>query len=133
MMTKQQCPLSYPLSSLSPSTLCAKFQGLLLNSDVLPCSPARQPLFLEILFKSDIDEGDTDDEELPTPRTRSPQKIFPRSLDLLFGGVVPRAVGKPRPAQFTREVLMMELLAAEESDEEPDDGALPGSEDEYTP
>ncbi|KAJ6584253.1 hypothetical protein B0H10DRAFT_2234545 [Mycena sp. CBHHK59/15] len=44
-------------------------------------------------------------------------KIFPRSLDLLFGGVV----------------LMMELLAAEESDEEPDDGALPGSEDEYTP
>ncbi|KAJ6615716.1 hypothetical protein B0H10DRAFT_2435314 [Mycena sp. CBHHK59/15] len=82
---------------------------------------------------ADSDEGDTDDEELPTPGTRRPTKIFPRSLDLLFGGVVRRAVGKPPPAQFTREVLMMELLAAEESDEEPDDGALPGSEDEYTP
>ncbi|KAJ6607661.1 hypothetical protein B0H10DRAFT_2227667 [Mycena sp. CBHHK59/15] len=82
---------------------------------------------------ADSDEGDTDDEELPTLGTRRPTKIFPRSLDLLFGGVVRRAVGKPPPAQFTREVLMMELLAAEESDEEPDDGALPGSEDEYTP
>ena len=66
-------------------------------------------------------------------RVKQMMKSFPRSLDLLFGGVVPRAVGKRRPAQFTREVLMMELFAAEESDEEPDNGALPGSEDEYTP
>ncbi|KAJ7808917.1 hypothetical protein B0H13DRAFT_1928237 [Mycena leptocephala] len=58
--------------------------------------------------------------------------LFPRSLALLFGGVVARAVEKPRRAQFTREVLLMELLATEETDEEPDDGALPGSEDEYS-
>ncbi|KAJ7789750.1 hypothetical protein B0H14DRAFT_3572647 [Mycena olivaceomarginata] len=38
-----------------------------------------------------------------------------------------------RAAQFTLEVLLMELLAAEESDEEPDDGAMSGSEDKYSP
>ncbi|KAJ7938785.1 hypothetical protein B0H13DRAFT_1587428 [Mycena leptocephala] len=53
------------------------------------------------------------------------------TLALLFGGVVARAVEKPRRAQFTREVLLMELLATEETDE-PDDGALSGSEDEYS-
>jgi hypothetical protein len=37
-----------------------------------------------------------------------------------------------RAAQFTREVLLMELLAAEQSDEEPDDSAMSGSEDKYT-
>jgi hypothetical protein len=36
-------------------------------------------------------------------------------------------------AQFTREVLLMELLAVEESNEEPDEGTMSGSEDEYSP
>ncbi|KAJ7699303.1 hypothetical protein B0H17DRAFT_1049402 [Mycena rosella] len=49
-------------------------------------------------------------------------------LKLLFSGAV---VEKPCPKQFTREVLMMELLAAEESDEEPDDGAWSGSGDDF--
>ncbi|KAJ7200392.1 hypothetical protein GGX14DRAFT_372285, partial [Mycena pura] len=53
------------------------------------------------------------------------------SLALLFGGKVANPVGKPRQKQFTREALMMELLAAEDSDEEPDDGALSGSGDDY--
>ncbi|KAJ7756118.1 hypothetical protein B0H14DRAFT_3599712 [Mycena olivaceomarginata] len=44
---------------------------------------------------------------------------------------LPKPVEKPRAKQFTREVLMMELLATEESDEDPDDGALSGSGDEY--
>ncbi|KAJ7194288.1 ribonuclease H-like domain-containing protein [Mycena pura] len=45
--------------------------------------------------------------------------------------VVANPVGKPRQKQFTREALMMELLAAAESDEELDDGALSGSGDDY--
>ncbi|KAJ7695822.1 hypothetical protein B0H14DRAFT_2234990, partial [Mycena olivaceomarginata] len=53
------------------------------------------------------------------------------SLALLFGGVVARVVERPQRTQFTEERLYMELLAAEESDEDPDDGALSGSGDEY--
>ena len=33
--------------------------------------------------------------------------------------------------RYDEETLQMELIAAAHSDEEPDDGALPGSEDEY--
>ncbi|KAJ7731279.1 hypothetical protein B0H16DRAFT_1329398, partial [Mycena metata] len=55
------------------------------------------------------------------------------SLKILFGCVVKKPVGRPRREQFTREVLIMELLAAEESDEEPDDGALSGSGGEFEP
>jgi hypothetical protein len=32
-----------------------------------------------------------------------------------------------------RKVLLMELLAAEESNEKPDDSAMSGSEDKYSP
>ncbi|KAJ7855095.1 hypothetical protein B0H13DRAFT_1903274 [Mycena leptocephala] len=58
-----------------------------------------------------------------------PAKFFPCSLALLFGGDVTKPEKKPQPKQFTWEALMMELLAAEESDEAPDDGALSGSGD----
>ncbi|KAJ7021258.1 hypothetical protein C8F04DRAFT_1195660 [Mycena alexandri] len=64
-------------------------------------------------------------------KAKAPPKLFPRSLNILFGGVLKKPVGKPRREQFTREVLLMELLAAEESDEELDDGALSGSGDEF--
>ncbi|KAJ7939528.1 hypothetical protein B0H13DRAFT_2300805 [Mycena leptocephala] len=60
-----------------------------------------------------------------------PAKIFPSSLALLFGGDINKPVEKPQPKQFTREALMMEVLAAEESDEAPDDGALSSSGDEF--
>ncbi|KAJ7754878.1 hypothetical protein B0H16DRAFT_1418063 [Mycena metata] len=78
----------------------------------------------------------TDDEEdtaeaNPKKAPRKAKSFFPRSLALLFGGKVANPVGKPRAEQFTREALMMELLATEESDEELDDGALSGSGDEY--
>ncbi|KAJ7850456.1 hypothetical protein B0H13DRAFT_2360670 [Mycena leptocephala] len=64
-------------------------------------------------------------------RSRKAAGFFPRSLALLFGGDINKPVEKPRCEQFTREALLMELLAAEESDESPDDGALSGSGDEY--
>ncbi|KAF8126431.1 hypothetical protein K438DRAFT_1647347, partial [Mycena galopus ATCC 62051] len=53
------------------------------------------------------------------------------SLALLFGGVVECAVERPKRTQFMEERLYIEVLAAEESDEDPDDGALSGSGDEY--
>ncbi|KAJ7917761.1 ribonuclease H-like domain-containing protein [Mycena leptocephala] len=66
---------------------------------------------------------DNEDADVPTQepapaagRSR-PTKFFPRSLALLFGGELTKPVEKPRREQFTEEVLMMELLAAGESDE----------------
>ncbi|KAJ7813322.1 hypothetical protein B0H13DRAFT_2468745, partial [Mycena leptocephala] len=80
---------------------------------------------------------DNEDADVPTQepapaagRSR-PTKFFPRSLALLFGGELTKPVEKPRREQFTEEVLMMELPAAEESDEEPDDGELSGSGDNF--
>ncbi|KAJ7817108.1 hypothetical protein B0H14DRAFT_3742605 [Mycena olivaceomarginata] len=80
------------------------------------------------------EEGMSEDEEddaAPTSGRSQAANFFPRSLTLLFGGDLKKPVEKPRAKQFTREVLMMELLATEESDEDPDDGALSGSGDEY--
>ncbi|KAJ7339927.1 ribonuclease H-like domain-containing protein [Mycena albidolilacea] len=83
-------------------------------------------------WKAAAASDDSDDDLVPPPQGRQ-SNLFPRSLALLFGGDVRRPVERPRAAQFTREVLLMELLAAEESDEEPDDGAMSGSEEEYSP
>jgi hypothetical protein len=53
----------------------------------------------------------------------------PRSLKELFGGNVdPSSVG---PEAFDDESRLMELLQAEGSDEEPDDGEMEGSGDDY--
>ncbi|KAJ7790759.1 hypothetical protein B0H14DRAFT_2308487, partial [Mycena olivaceomarginata] len=57
--------------------------------------------------------------------------LFPQSLALLFGGDVQCLVERPCVAQFTQEVLLMELLAAGESNKEPEDSAMSGSEDKY--
>jgi hypothetical protein len=70
------------------------------------------------------------DDDLVLPPQGRQSNLFPQLLALLFGG--DRCpVERPHAAQFTREVLLMELLAAEESDEEPDNSTLSGSEDEY--
>jgi hypothetical protein len=72
-----------------------------------------------------------EDDTAPTGGRSRAANSFPRSLALLFGGDLKKPVEKPHAKKFTREVLMMELLATEESDEDPDDGALSGSGDEY--
>ncbi|CAK5266666.1 unnamed protein product [Mycena citricolor] len=56
---------------------------------------------------------------------------LPRSLDKLFGDTAKRPIAVQRRRKLTDEERLMELLAAEFSDEEPDDGALEGSGDEY--
>ena len=76
----------------------------------------------------------SDDDEPPetvNPPRRVP-KFLPKSLHLLFGGRVLRPIECPQRRQFDREVLMMELLAAEHEEESVDDGAKSGSGDEYS-
>ncbi|KAJ7886598.1 hypothetical protein B0H14DRAFT_2338165, partial [Mycena olivaceomarginata] len=53
-------------------------------------------------------------------------------LSLLFGGKIPNPLQRLSRKAFTRETLLMELLAQEHSDEEPDDGELEGSGDDYS-
>ncbi|KAJ6618547.1 hypothetical protein B0H10DRAFT_2433837 [Mycena sp. CBHHK59/15] len=66
----------------------------------------------------------------PPPPGRS-SKWLPCSLAKLFGGQIPQPPTRAPRRAFTREELLMELLAAEHSDEEPDDGELEGSGDDY--
>ncbi|KAJ7354080.1 hypothetical protein DFH08DRAFT_691836 [Mycena albidolilacea] len=55
------------------------------------------------------------------------------TLANLFGGTISRPLGKParRSRVVSEKGLYMELLAAEYSDEEPDVGALEGSDDNF--
>ena len=81
--------------------------------------------------RQDEDEGILADVPAPPAGHSRSGEFSPRSLELLFGGEVAKPVTKPRREQFTEEVPMMQLLAAEESDEEPDNGELPGSGDDF--
>ncbi|KAJ6607555.1 hypothetical protein B0H10DRAFT_2071285 [Mycena sp. CBHHK59/15] len=58
-------------------------------------------------------------------------KWFPQPLSKLFGGQIKCPFERPARRRFTSEELLMELLAVEHSDEEPDDGEKEGSGDEY--
>ncbi|KAJ7720369.1 hypothetical protein DFH07DRAFT_724744, partial [Mycena maculata] len=76
--------------------------------------------------------ADSDDEEETDELPAKPPvsgKWLPLMLSKLFGGNAPRPVDpqRPRKATFDREQLLMELLAAEHSDEAPDDGEMEGS------
>ncbi|KAJ7318819.1 hypothetical protein DFH08DRAFT_819712 [Mycena albidolilacea] len=81
-------------------------------------------------WKAAVASNDLDDDLVP-PLQSCQSNLFPQSPALLFGGDVQRLVERPCAAQFTREVLLMELLVAEESNEEPDNSAISGSEDDY--
>lgn len=78
-----------------------------------------------------VGQGTEDEDALVLP-ARFRSKWLPMPLAKLFGDA-PIAPNGPRPRrqQFTQESLLMELLAAGYEDEEPDDGALSGSGDEY--
>ena len=65
-------------------------------------------------------------------------KWLPRSLDLLFAGrkdvdIDVQIQRIRKQTAYTEEARLMELLAAEEADEEtiPDDGELEGSGDDF--
>ena len=79
-------------------------------------------------WMEDERENDKNDGHQQGHATRT--RWLPRSLVLLFGGTATRPIRQPR-RDFTRETLLMELLAAECEDEIPDDGELEGSGDDY--
>ncbi|KAJ6605707.1 hypothetical protein B0H10DRAFT_2311252 [Mycena sp. CBHHK59/15] len=57
---------------------------------------------------------------------------LPCPLSRLFAGKIPQPPGVRAPRKtFTQQQLLMELLTAEHSEEEPDDGELEGSGDDY--
>ncbi|KAJ7495771.1 hypothetical protein B0H11DRAFT_2227295 [Mycena galericulata] len=66
--------------------------------------------------------------EPPAPGRSS--RWLPCPLSKLFGGQIPQPLQRPPRKAFTRKQLLMELLATEETDEEPDDGELEGSGDD---
>ncbi|KAJ7846627.1 hypothetical protein B0H14DRAFT_3678382 [Mycena olivaceomarginata] len=76
------------------------------------------------------DEDGEELQRLATTMGPSTTKFLPRTLAKLFGGQI-KCPFKAAPRPFTRETLLMELLAAEHSDEELDDGELEGSGDDY--
>ncbi|KAJ7500830.1 hypothetical protein B0H11DRAFT_1908690 [Mycena galericulata] len=65
----------------------------------------------------------------PAPGRSS--RWLPCPLSKLFGGQIPQPPQRPPRKAFTREQLLMELLATKETVEEPDDGELEGSGDDY--
>ncbi|KAK7041329.1 DUF659 domain-containing protein, partial [Favolaschia claudopus] len=67
---------------------------------------------------------------VPVPEGR-PSKWLPRPLGKLFGGTASKPLERRQRKEVSEEALYMELLAAAHSDEEPDDGELEGSGDEY--
>ena len=85
------------------------------------------------------DDDDSDGDLPPTISDsatlcpRRSRRWLPITLANLFGGLISRPIGKParRPRVVSEESLYMELLAAEYSDEEPDAGALEGSDDNF--
>ncbi|KAJ7827923.1 hypothetical protein B0H13DRAFT_1582263, partial [Mycena leptocephala] len=52
-------------------------------------------------------------------------------LSRLFGGKIPQPPERTPRKTFSREELLIQLLAAEHSDEELDDRELEGSGDDY--
>ena len=76
------------------------------------------------------EDSDADIPEPPAPAARS-SRFLPARLSKLFGGKIPQPPKRAPRRAFTREEMLMDLLAAEHSDEEPDDGELEGSGDDY--
>ncbi|KAJ6579756.1 hypothetical protein B0H10DRAFT_2235655 [Mycena sp. CBHHK59/15] len=65
------------------------------------------------------------------PAPARPGRWLPCPFSRLFGGVIPQSPARAPRKAFTQQQLLMELLAAEHSEEEPDDGELEGSGDDY--
>ena len=81
------------------------------------------------------DEADRSDSDEENINLHAGGRWLPITLENLFGGTVRKPIEEymTRRAhrRFDEEVLQMELIAAEYSDEPPDDGELEGSGDDY--
>ncbi|KAJ7658395.1 hypothetical protein DFH06DRAFT_926550, partial [Mycena polygramma] len=79
----------------------------------------------------DADDSDSDTDDTPQAAGHRRASWLPIQLDKLFGGDLKNPIPRPSRAAVSEEGLYMELLAAEHSGEEPDDGELEGSGDDY--
>ncbi|KAJ7808340.1 ribonuclease H-like domain-containing protein [Mycena olivaceomarginata] len=81
----------------------------------------------------DADDSDSDTNDTPQTAAGGRRRVawLPIQLDKLFGGDLKEPMPRPSRAAVSEEGLYMELLAAEHSGEEPDDGELEGSGDDY--
>ncbi|KAJ7601904.1 hypothetical protein FB45DRAFT_1048098 [Roridomyces roridus] len=103
------------------------------RDSVLVSSPAAWRKQVAI-WQRDMQEEDTesDSETTTTQPPRRPRTTWlPIKLNKLFGGSIPEPIPRPPRQEISEEALYMELLAAEHSGEEPDDGELEGSGDDY--
>ncbi|KAJ6480605.1 ribonuclease H-like domain-containing protein [Mycena vitilis] len=78
----------------------------------------------------EADDSDSDTDNTP-PAGHRRASWLPIQLDKLFGGDIKNPIPRPSRAAVSEEGLYMELLAAEHSGEEPDDGELEGSGDDF--
>jgi hypothetical protein len=87
-------------------------------------------------WQSEMQEVESDSDTDNGPRAsqstggRRRASWLPIKLDKLFGGDLPQPI-RIRPQVVSEEALYIQLLAAEHSGEEPDDGELEGSGDDY--
>ncbi|KAJ7325950.1 ribonuclease H-like domain-containing protein [Mycena albidolilacea] len=81
----------------------------------------------------DADDSDSDTNDTPQTAAGGRRRAawLPIQLDKLFGGDLKEPMPRPSRAAVSEEGLYMELLVAEHSGEEPDDGELEGSGDDY--
>jgi hypothetical protein len=73
------------------------------------------------------EDSDADIPEPPAPAARL-SRFLPARLSKLFGGRIPQPPKRPPRRAFTREEMLMDLLAAEHSGEEPAMASLKGRE-----
>ncbi|KAJ6539936.1 hypothetical protein B0H10DRAFT_1856165 [Mycena sp. CBHHK59/15] len=90
-------------------------------------------------METDELERNSDDESDTRPSQSVPEPLAPTRagrwlscpFSRLFGGAIPQLPARAPRKAFTQQQLLMQLLGAEHSDEEPDDGELEGSGDDY--
>jgi hypothetical protein len=78
----------------------------------------------------EMDNGSGSTDVVEPPAVPGVRKWLPCTLERLFGGEIANPPHRAPRKAFIREELLMELLAAEHSEEEPDDGELEGSGDD---
>ncbi|KAJ6527612.1 hypothetical protein DFH09DRAFT_1031843 [Mycena vulgaris] len=85
------------------------------------------------MWQSEMRDAESDSETDDGPQAgRRRASWLPIKLDKLFGGDLEQPIRiRPQRAAVSEEALYMQLLAAEHSGEEPDDGELEGSGDDY--
>ncbi|KAJ7246444.1 hypothetical protein C8J57DRAFT_1241494 [Mycena rebaudengoi] len=97
---------------------------------------AWRKLHIQWMVDARLEEMEAEESREPVglsepPASAGASRWLPCPLSHLFGGTIARHIQRRSRAAFTEEERLMELLGAEHSDEESDDGELEGSGDGY--